>query len=56
LDDDEDGKSRLLTQEPVGPPLSGGWESDATDEEDNSFFDFGRGMNSLDSRDELLDE
>lgn len=54
LDEEEDQTSPvMLTKEPMGPMR--GWESDTASEEEESFFDFGRGVNSLDMSDGLSD-
>jgi hypothetical protein len=48
LDDDDNKPKAHVQQAPkYEPPPSAGWESEATEED--SFFDFGRGMNSIDS-------
>jgi len=42
----------MLTKEPTGPIA--GWDSD-TGSEEESFFDFGRGVNSMELSDGLSD-
>jgi len=53
LDEEEDRiNGQMLTKEPTGPVA--GWDSDTASEEE-SFFDFGRGVNSMELSEGLSD-